>query len=228
MPMPSIGASLRANSASESSSRPPLTKIVTSASPPWSRISRTRLRQRDEIAAVEANGADRYALRLEPRRQRHDLSRRGLGVVGVEQQHEIVRPRPGKGLERRRLVVERLDERVRHRAVERNAELLAGQHRRGPGEAGEIARARRHQTGFGAVRAAQAEIDQHLVGRGQHAPRRFGRNKRLKMQNVDQARFDELRLRHWRGDAQDRFVGKEHRALGHGVHVACRSGMRAR
>jgi len=40
------------------------------------------------------------------------------------------------------------------------------------------------------------------------------------MQDIDQARFGELRLRQRRGDAQDRLVGKEHRAFRHGVDVA--------
>ena len=40
------------------------------------------------------------------------------------------------------------------------------------------------------------------------------------MQDIDQARFDELRLRQRRGDPQDRLVGKENRALRHGVDVA--------
>ena len=96
----------------------------------------------------------------------------------------------------------------------------SGKHGRGAGEAGDVARPRRHQAGLGAVRAPQAEIDQHLVRRRQHHPRRFGGDQGLKMQNVDQPRFDQLRLRQRRGDPQDRLIGEEHRALGHGMHVA--------
>ena len=40
------------------------------------------------------------------------------------------------------------------------------------------------------------------------------------MHDVDQSGLDQLRLRQRRGDAQDRLVGKEHRALRHGMHVA--------
>ena len=126
-------------------------------------------RQRDEIAGVETNAADGDALGLEPRRQRHDLPRRRFGVVGVEQQDEIVGARLREGRERRRLVGERLDEGMRHRAVERDAEIAPGEHGGGAGKAGDIARARRHQPGLGAMRAPQAEIDQQLAGRGQHA-----------------------------------------------------------
>ena len=70
------------------------------------------------------------------------------------------------------------------------------------------------------MRAAHAEIDEHLARRRQHHARGLGGDQRLKMQDVDQPRFGELCLRHRRGDAQDRFIGEKHRALGHGVHVA--------
>ena len=67
------------------------------------------------------------------------------------------------------------------------------------------------------MRAAQAEIDQQLAGRGQHHARRLGGDQRLVMQDVDQPGLDQLRLRQRRGDAQDRLVGEEHAAFRHGV-----------
>ena len=57
----------------------------------------------------------------------------------------------------------------------------------GAGEADEVACPRRHQAGFGAVRAAEAEIDQNLVRRRQQHPRGLGGDQGLKMQNVDQS-----------------------------------------
>ena len=109
---------------------------------------------------------------------------------------------------------------MRHGAVQRNAEPLAGEHRRRAGKAYEVTRARRQQAGLGAVRAPHAEIDQEFAGRGQHHARGFRRDQRLEMQDIDQPRLDELRLRQRRGHAQDRLVGEEHAALGDGVHVA--------
>ena len=44
--------------------------------------------------------------------------------------------------------------------------------------------------------------------------------ERLEVQGVDQARFDELRLRQRRSHAQDRLAREEHGAFGHGVNVA--------
>jgi hypothetical protein len=112
---------------------------------------------------------------------------------------------------------------MRHSAIKRDAEFFARQHRCRAGEARDVARPRRHQSGFGAVRAPHAEVDQQLSGRGEHAARRFGGDQRLKMQDVDQPRLDELRLRQRRGHAQDRLVGEKHGAFGHGVHVAAKT-----
>ena len=71
-----------------------------------------------------------------------------------------------------------------------------------------------------AVRAPQAKINQLLAPRDQHAARRLGGDERLEMDQVHQPRLDQLRLRHGRRHAQDWLVGKEDRALGHGMHVA--------
>jgi len=83
-----------------------------------------------------------------------------------------------------------------------------------------VARARRIKTGLGAVRGAQAEIGEDFPRRRQHHARGFRRDQRLEMQNVDQPRFDQLRLRQRRGDADQRLVGKTDSALGDRMHVA--------
>jgi hypothetical protein len=69
-------------------------------------------------------------------------------------------------------------------------------------------------------RQAQAEIDEELVRRSKHEPRRLGCDQRLEVQDVDKARFDELRLRQRCGHAQDGLVGEKDCALGHGMNVA--------
>ncbi len=97
---------------------------------------------------------------------------------------------------------------------------MAGEYRRGAVEAGDVARARRHQPGFRAVGAAQPEIDHELAGSCEHATRRLRRHQRLEIQNVDQARFDELRLRKRRRDPHDRFIAEERDALGHRMDIA--------
>ena len=98
--------------------------------------------------------------------------------------------------------------------------IPAGEHGGGPGEASDVARARRHEPGLGAVGAAEPEIDENLARAGQHHACRLRRDQRLEMQDVDEAGFGELRLRQRRGHPQDRLIGKENGALGHGMHIA--------
>lgn len=42
----------------------------------------------------------------------------------------------------------------------------------------------------------------------------------MEMQNVDDAAFDQLRLKNGRGDPKYGLVGKKHRPFRHGVHIA--------
>src|SRR5450759_2103566 len=46
------------------------------------------------------------------------------------------------------------------------------------------------------------------------------KTQNLKVYDIDQPGLDQLRLRHRRGDAQDRFIAEEHTAFRHGVDVA--------
>ena len=219
-PRPSIGAPARVKAASASSSRPPLAKIVTRGKSARIENAAHAARQRVDIAGIEPHAADRDAGRLKPRRQRHDFAGRGLGVVGVEQQHEIVRPRLRERGKCRGLVVERLDEGMRHGAVERDAERASGLAPSRCRRSRRVACPRGHQPGLGAVRAPHAEIDQTLPGAASMHARRLGGDQHLKVQDLIRRDFDELRLRQRRGDAQDRLVGEEHRAFAHGVDVA--------
>src|SRR5581483_1221342 len=58
-----------------------------------------------EAAVVEPDASDGDAGSLQARRQRDDLVRRALGVIGVDQQDQIVGARAREGFECRRLVV---------------------------------------------------------------------------------------------------------------------------
>ena len=177
-------------------------------------------RMRGEVAGIDAHAADRNAVGFEPRRQLHHFARALLGIVGVDQQDDALRPRAREILERGHLVVVHLHEGMRHGADDRHAVALAGEHIGGAGKAREVARACRIKSGLGAVRRAQAEVGQDLARRRQHHARGFGCDQRLVMQNVDEARFDQLRLRQRRGDADQRLVGKADAAFGDRVHVA--------
>ena len=118
------------------------------------------------------------------------------------------------------LVVVGLDERVRHRAGQRDAEQPPRFDGRGGIETCEIASARRQQARLGAMRAPQAEVCEPARSGGEPAARGLGRDHGLEVEQVDQPALDELRLGQ-RGDhPQDRFAREEHAALRHGVHVA--------
>src|SRR6202034_4095914 len=108
-----------------------------------------------------------------------------FGIVGVEQEYEIVGSRLRECRECRRFVIESLDEGMRHGAVERDAEIPAGQYRGGPGETGDVARPCRHESRLGAMRAPHAEVDQDLAGRREHHARRLGGDQYLEMKDVD-------------------------------------------
>jgi hypothetical protein len=67
--------------------------------------------------------------------------------------------------------------------------------------------------------AAQSEIHKLLARCREHYPSGLRRDDRLEMQQVEQSRLNELRLRQWSRHPQHRFVGEEHGALRHRVHV---------
>src|SRR5690606_16714030 len=71
-----------------------------------------------------------------------------------------------------------------------------------------------------AVCTSETEIDEPLASRGQHEARGFRRDHRFEVQQIDQARFDELRLRQRRGHAHERLVRKADRSLRHRIDVA--------
>ena len=154
-----------------------------------------RPRMHCQVTAVEAHAADRDAFGRQPCRQADYLGDGRLGVVGVDQQRRPVGPGARKGLEGSEFARMRLDEGVRHRAEHRQAVAAAGLCGGRPGKAGDVCGAGGEQGRLGAVRAPHAEVHQPPAGRGDHDPRRLRRDQRLEVHDVEQAAFDELRLR---------------------------------
>ena len=115
-------------------------------------------RHRRQIAAVDAHAADCDAVRLEFGRELHDFPRPGLGVVGIDQQHNPFGTRAGKILECGHFVVVHLHERMRHGANHRDSVVLAGEHIGGAGKPCDVAGACREKAGLGAVGGPQPEI----------------------------------------------------------------------
>jgi hypothetical protein len=172
------------------------------------------------IAAVDPDGADRDPLGRETRRKRRDDRGAALGVIGVDQQGKLPRPDASEVRESGLLVVVRLHERMGHRAHDRDTEVTACLDRRRAGKSRDVSRARGEQPGLGAVRAAQPEIDEPAARRGEHHPRPLGCDDRLKMQQVQEPRLDQLGLGQRRGDAEDGLVGKEDGPLRHRIDVS--------
>ena len=175
---------------------------------------------RAQVAAVDAHAPDRDAIGPELGRELDHLVGRPLRIVGIDQQDGIIRMRTSEAFECRNLVAMRLHVGMGHRSVDRNPELPRGFDGRSSRETGEIACTRRQQTGLCTVGPTQAKVDQHPIGRREHAPRRLARDQRLIVDQIHDAALDQLCFTQGRADAEDRLVGKEYRALGQRIDVA--------
>src|SRR3977135_4399617 len=92
-----------------------------------------------------------------------------------------------------------------HCAVEGNLEEPAGENVGGSLEAGDVACARSHEGGFGALSPAQSEFNKQLVWSGQHRTGRLRCESGGKVQEIDESRFDKLRLWQRSKHLQNRF-----------------------
>ena len=187
---------------------------MTPAGPRSSRIARAR---RDEVVEVAAVDPDRLDRRLDRRGVPHPFER----VVGVDQQRRRCAEDAGEGRERRRLVGERLDPGVGHRARRGDAQpprrLRHGSSRRSrrgtpPAPRGSP-RAARGPAGRRSPRAAgpPATVDD---------PRRLRRHQGRIAERGQQEGLDPLRLRQRRRDPQQRLAREDDRPLGHRPDVA--------
>jgi len=122
--------------------------------------------------------------------------------------------------ERVRFFLMGLHKRMGHCAERGNAEPRSGQDVGRTGESGEVARAGGKQSRFRAMGAAQAKIDQRRPLGDQDRAAGFGGDHGLEIQQIHHPRFNELRFRERRGDAENRLVGKKDRAFRHGMHIA--------
>lgn len=172
-----------------------------------------------EVAAVEPDAANAHPVARQFVRQPHHFTRGPVGIVGVDQQHRVLRARPGKSPESRQLAVVRLDEGMRHGPGDRYAVQRLRRHRGGRVEAADVGRARGEQARLCAVGAAQTEVDQLRPWGRQSHPRRLARDQDADVEQVDHAGFHQLRDRQRRAHPQHRLVGEEHRAFGKRMNV---------
>lgn len=141
-------------------------------------------------------------------------------VVGVHEQQTGVRIGVRIGAEGRQLVREGHDPAVRVRPRHGHVEHLARKDVGRGAAAGDQRGARAVEARVRALGAAQAELHDQVALRGLADARRLGGDERLVVDDVEHRRLDELGLEDRGLDAQQGFVGEDHRALGHGVDLA--------
>ena len=126
-------------------------EYLNACRPPSSRMRRTLLERwtRSPLSSLtEPTAMPSASSRLE---SATIFLARGFGVVSVDQQDKILWPRLCEGEESGSLVFEGLDERMSHRAVERDVEKFARENRGCAGETCDVARASGHQPGIRAM-----------------------------------------------------------------------------
>ena len=222
MPKPSIGACFAVSrSRTANSSMPPLAKILISRSPASSKILRTWRACSAKSPLSMRTARMRDAVARELGRKLHDLVRGGFGVVGVDQQSDVVGMAAREMLERFELVVVRLDERVRHRAEDGHSIERA---RPAPSPFPTCRRDKSRAPPAGRPSAPCArrrpKSTSSLVGRLDRRARGLAGDHGLEMQQVHEPRFHQLRFRQRRDDAHDRLVGEQYGAFRNRVDVA--------
>ncbi len=174
-----------------------------------------------EVAAVEAN-----ALRFMPLRTQdvEYLDRVGNAalqrIVCVDEQKARVRKELRIGEKRFVLCGEIHDPAVRMRTRHGNAEQFARQHVGSRAAAADDGSARTVHARIRALRAAQTEFHHRIPFGGVSDLSRLGGDQRLVVDDVQQRRFQKLRLAQRGAHGNDRLFRKYDRSLRHGIYVA--------
>src|SRR5271170_4923712 len=109
---------------------------------------------------------------------------------------------------------------MRHRAVQGDSEAPPCFDRRSAVESRKVSRTCRVKGGIRFVSPTHPKVHQMSAVGGEHAACRLAGDQGLKVNYVEQAALDQLRLGNRSGHAQNGFIRKKWRALGHGVHTA--------
>ena len=142
-------------------------------------------------------------------------------VVGIDEEHAVVRHRARIGFERLALGVERHHPAMGVGAAHRDVEEAAGEHVRRRAASADVGGAARGDRAVDALGPPQPELE-HLVpalpGRVADA-RRLGRDQGLEVDHVEEGRFDDLALEDRPDHPHQRLKREDHRSLRHRVHV---------
>ena len=138
-------------------------------------------------------------------------------VIGIEQKATVLGARLGEGAERLELGRERHDPGVGVRAKDGDAVDLSGEHVRGRGGAGDVARASNGEATVRTLGAAQAEVGDRVTLGGPHHTGALGRDERLEVHEVEQRGLDELAIDDRADHTHHRLTREDDLALGNGL-----------
>ena len=176
-----------------------------------------------KVTRINANSRQALAHRLHLLGNRNGMLAALAHVIGVDKQRTVLGARLGKGTEGLELGIEAHHPAVRMRAKDGNTVAAAGEHIGRRGAAGNVARTRDGKAAIGTLGAAQAKLRHGATVGGEHHARRLGGDKRLKSDDVEQRRLEQLALQRGASDAHHGLARKDELALGHGVDVYMRT-----
>ena len=175
-----------------------------------------------KVAAVDADAAQFVAVRREVFLVDADGVRDALaqGVIGIDEQHGVVRPGFGVLQEGVVFAVVALYEGVRHGTGGGDAARKFAINVRGGDDAADVGGTGAVVGGIAAVGTAGAKFQHGATGSGVNDARRFGRDQRLVVQGEQQVGFDDVAVNQRCAHAEERRVGEDDAAFRHRPDVA--------
>src|SRR5262249_44622832 len=128
-----------------------------------------------------------------------------------------VRKSPYKLPKSGQFMIECLDIAVRHRSCHRNTVRLSCENVGGTSKPRNMKCARRFQTSITAMHPTHAEVEHRPAPRRLQNAGGLRSRKSSQVNLVHKKCFDELSLRQWCNDLDDRLAGKNDRAFRHGI-----------
>ena len=150
----------------------------------------------------------------------NDFLERGADVVGVEEKRGLLRKNIEEAVEGLRFVLESHDPGMRLRAIGGSAEKARGENIGSSCAASDEGGARSENPSLSAMRTTRTEFDNGPAFGGSDDTRGAAGNHGLKIDRGKKARFEKLGFDDGRGDAQERLVGENDGAFGHGRDFA--------
>ena len=172
-----------------------------------------------EVSGVEANAEHLMTPRPQTSPHLDRVPHAFERVVGVDQEHAVVRHRLGIRLEGRELVTERHHPGMRMGSLDGNAIPATRRHVRRPHATTDERRPARRETAVRPLRPPEPEIQHRFPARRLAHPGRLRRDQGLEVDRVQQRGLDEQAVRQRALDPDERRPREYHRPLRHGRDV---------